>query len=99
VPAATLPMLLGVLAAATAMVAAPLSTLACRLADPFLAVLVAIADHASSLPAASLTVSGPARLGPTLIVAACTLLARRRVAALEQRSRGAGGQRRGVLRR
>jgi competence protein ComEC len=99
VPAATLPMLLGVVAAATAMVAAPLSTLACRLADPFLAVLVAIADHASGLPAASLTVSGPARLGPTLVVAACTLLGRRRVAALEQRSRGAGGQRRGVLRR
>jgi competence protein ComEC len=99
VPVATLPMLLGVVAAATAMVAAPLSTLACRLADPFLAVLVAIADHASGLPAASLTVSGPARLVPAMVVAVCTLLARRRVAALEQRSHGAGGQRRGVLRR
>ena len=83
-PLATAPMLLGVVAAASATVAPPLATLACRLADPFLAALVAVADRAAALPAASLTLSGPARLLPAVAVAACTVLARRRAAALDR---------------
>jgi competence protein ComEC len=86
VPVATAPMLLGVVAAAAAVIGplGAIATLACRLADPFLAALVAIAEHTSSLPAASLSLSGPARLLPVLVVLACTLLARRRALALER---------------
>src|SRR6266704_564083 len=70
VPLATAPMLLGVVAAAASVLGplAAVATLACRLADPFLAALVAIAEHTSTLPTAS--------------VIACTVLARRRAAAL-----------------
>jgi competence protein ComEC len=85
VPLATAPMLLGVVAAAS--VIGPLgavATLACRLADPFLAALVAVAERTSTLPAASLSLAGPARLLPALAVLACALLARRRAAALQQ---------------
>jgi competence protein ComEC len=84
VPLAAIPMLLGVVAAAAATVAPPLATLACRLADPFLRLLVAIADRAAALPGASLSLSGPARLVPALTVLACTALAVRRVAALDR---------------
>jgi Competence protein len=86
VPLAAAPMLLGVVAAAASAVG-PLATiaiLACRLADPFLAALVAIAEHAGSLPAASLSLSGPPRLLPGVAVLAGTILARRRAAALER---------------
>ncbi len=95
VPLATAPMLLGVVAAAASVIAplAAVATLACRLADPFLAALVAIAEHADSLPAASLSLSGPTRLLPAAAVLACTVLARRRAAALI-REREAEGHRR-----
>jgi competence protein ComEC len=86
VPLATAPMLLGVVAAAASVVQ-PLATiaiLACRLADPFLAALVAIAEHASSLPAASLPLSGPTRLLPAVAVLVAIVLARRRAAALDR---------------
>jgi len=79
-------MLLGVVAAAASVVQ-PLATvaiLACRLADPFLAALLAIAEHASSLPAASLSLSGPTRLLPAVAVLAGIVLARRRAAALDR---------------
>jgi competence protein ComEC len=84
VPLAVAPMLLGVIAAAASAVP-PLATIAiltCRLADPFLAALVAVAEYAGNLPAASLSLSGPARLLPAIAVLAATILARRRVAAL-----------------
>jgi len=84
VPLAAVPMLLGVVAAGAAVVAPPVATLACRLADPFLSVLVALADRAAALPGASLALSGPARLVPALTVLACTALAMRRAAALER---------------
>ena len=86
VPLATAPMLLGVVAAAASVLGplAAVAILACRLADPFLAALVAIAEHTSTLPTASLSLSGPTRLVPTAAVIACTVLARRRAAALEQ---------------
>jgi len=79
-------MLLGVVAAAASVLGplAAVAILACRLADPFLAALVAIAEHTSTLPTASLSLSGPTRLVPTAAVIACTVLARRRAAALEQ---------------
>jgi hypothetical protein len=57
---------------------------ACRLADPFLAALIAIAQHAGSLPAASLSLAGPARLLPVIAVLAAAILARRRAVALER---------------
>jgi competence protein ComEC len=84
VPLATAPMLLGVVAAAASVVGplGALATLACRAADPFLAALVAIAEHASTLPAATLSLSGLTRLLPAFVVLACTLLARRRATAL-----------------
>ena len=48
-------MLLGVVAALTAPVAPWVATLACRLADPFLAGLVAVARWAASLPGGTVT--------------------------------------------
>jgi competence protein ComEC len=86
VPLAAAPMLLGVVAAAASAIAplGALATLSCRLADPFLAALVAVAERTSSLPAASLSLSGPTRLLPALAVLACSLLARRRAAALDR---------------
>ena len=86
VPLAAAPMLLGVVAAAASAVP-PLATVAivaCRLADPFLAALIAIAQHAGSLPAASLSLPGPARLLPVIAVLAAAILARRRAVALER---------------
>jgi competence protein ComEC len=61
-------MLLGVVAAATAPVAPWAATLACRLADPFLAALVAVARWAAGLPGGTVTLSGPARAVPALVV-------------------------------
>jgi competence protein ComEC len=84
VPLATAPMLLGVVAAASSVLGplAGIAALACRMADPFLAALVAVAQHAANLPAASLSLSGPTRLLPAVAVLACTVLARRRAATL-----------------
>ena len=62
------PMLLGVVAAATTPVAPWAAALACRLADPFLIALVAIARWAAGLPGGSITLSGPARAVPAAIV-------------------------------
>jgi competence protein ComEC len=74
-PLAGGPMLLGVVAAATAPVAPWAAALACRLADPFLAALVAVARWAAGLPGGTVTLSGPARALPALALAA---VARRR---------------------
>jgi len=67
-PLAGGPMLLGVVAAATAPVAPWAATLACRLADPFLAALIAVARWAAGLPGGSITLTGPARAGPAVVV-------------------------------
>ena len=67
-PLAGGPMLLGVVAAATAPVAPWAATLACRLADPFLAALIAVASWAAGLPGGSITLTGPARAGPAVVV-------------------------------
>jgi competence protein ComEC len=67
-PLAGGPMLLGVVAAAAAPVAPWAATLACRLADPFLLALVAVARWAAGLPGGSITLSGPARAGPAVVV-------------------------------
>jgi hypothetical protein len=77
-------MLLGVVAAAASAVPplGAIAILACRLADPFLAALIAVAEHASALPAASVELSGPLRLLPSVLVLVGVVLARRRVAAL-----------------
>jgi competence protein ComEC len=76
VPIATVPMLLGVVAAAAAPVPAlgALAFLACRLADPFLAALIAVAERTSGLPAASVALTGPVRLLPGAVVLAAVLL-------------------------
>ena len=68
-PLAGGPMLLGVIAAATAPVAPWAATLACRLADPFLLALIAVARWAASLPGGSVTLTGPARAVPAVLVA------------------------------
>jgi Competence protein len=60
-PLAGGPMLLGVVAAATAPVAPWAANLACRLADPFLLALVAVARWAADLPGGSVVLAGPAR--------------------------------------
>jgi competence protein ComEC len=67
-PLAGGPMLLGVVAATTAPVAPWAATLACRLAEPFLAALIAVARWAAGLPGGSITLSGPARAGPAVVV-------------------------------
>ena len=67
-PLAGGPMLLGVVAAATAPVTPWAATLACRLADPFLAALIAVARWAAGLPGGSITLTGPARAGPAVVV-------------------------------
>jgi hypothetical protein len=74
-------MLLGVVAAAASALPplGAVAVLACRLADPFLAALIAIAERASSLPAASVALSGPVRLLPGIAVLAGVVLARRSV--------------------
>jgi hypothetical protein len=63
------PMLLGVAAAVTAPAAPWLSGLACRLADPFLVGLVAVARWAARLPGAELTLRGPLRAAPAAALA------------------------------
>ena len=68
-PLAAGPMLLGVAAAVTAPAAPWLSTIACRLADPFLVGLVAVARWAAGLPGASLTLGGPLRAAPAAALA------------------------------
>jgi ComEC/Rec2-related protein len=73
-PLAGGPMLLGVVAAATAPVAPGVATLACRLADPFLLALIAVARWAAGLPGGSVTLSGPSRAVPA-VIAALVLLA------------------------
>jgi competence protein ComEC len=74
-PLAGGPMLLGVIAAAAAPIAPWAATLACRLADPFLAALVAVARWAAGLPGATVTLSGPARAVPALVVLVLVLAA------------------------
>ena len=80
VPLAGGPMLLGVVAAATAPVAPWAANLACRLADPFLLALIAVARWAADLPGGTVTLAGPARVAPVVVVVALGLLtaARRR---------------------
>jgi hypothetical protein len=73
-------MLLGVAAAVTAPAVPWLSAVACRLADPFLVGLVAVARWAAALPGASLTLNGPLRAAPAaaLAVVLAVAAARRR---------------------
>jgi competence protein ComEC len=79
-PLAGGPMLLGVIAAATAPIAPWAATLACRLADPFLLALIAVARWAAGLPGGSVTLTGPARAVPAVLVllVVLTVMARRR---------------------
>jgi competence protein ComEC len=77
-PLAAGPMLLGVAGAVTAPAAPWVSTLACRLADPFLVGLVGIARWAAGLPGASLTLSGPLRVAPAAALAVVLAAAARR---------------------
>jgi len=77
-PLAGGPMLLGVVAAATAPVAPWVATLACRLADPFLVALIAIARWAAGLPGGSVTLPGPVRAGPAVAVLLALLVVARR---------------------
>jgi competence protein ComEC len=77
-PLAGGPMLLGVVAAATAPVAPRAATLACRLADPFLVGLVAVARWAAGLPGGTVTLSGPARAAPAVVVVLALAAASRR---------------------
>ncbi|HKQ00963.1 MAG TPA: ComEC/Rec2 family competence protein [Actinomycetes bacterium] len=67
-PLAGGPMLLGVVAAATAPVAPWAANLACRLADPFLFALIAVARWAAGLPGGSVALTGPARAAPVAVV-------------------------------
>ena len=67
-PLAGGPMLLGVVAAATAPVVPWAATLACRLADPFLLALIAVARWAAGLPGGSVALAGPARAAPVGVV-------------------------------
>ena len=62
------PMLLGVVAAATAPVAPWVAGVACHLADPFLLALIAVARWAARPPGGSITLAGPARALPVAIV-------------------------------
>jgi competence protein ComEC len=77
-PLAGGPMLLGVVAAATAPLAPWAATLACRLADPFLVALIAVARWAAGLPGGSVTLSGRARAGPAVAVLLVLLVVARR---------------------
>jgi competence protein ComEC len=79
-PLAGGPMLLGVVAAATAPVVPWAATLACRLADPFLLALILVARWAAGLPGGSITLSGPARAVPAAVAVVVVLAsaARRR---------------------
>jgi competence protein ComEC len=77
-PLAGGPMLLGVVAAATAPVAPWVATLACRLADPFLVALIGVARWAAGLPGGSVTLPGPARAGAAAAVLLALLVVARR---------------------
>ncbi len=77
-PLAGGPMLLGVVAAATAPVAPWVANLACRLADPFLIALIAVARWAAGLPGGSVTLAGPARAVPAAVVGLGLLAVARR---------------------
>ncbi len=85
-PLATGPMLLGVLAALAAPVATPLAALACHLAEPFLAALIAVARWAAGLPGAATTLTGPARAAPALAAVALIALAAFRARTLDHRA-------------
>jgi competence protein ComEC len=74
-PLAGGPMLLGVVAAATAPVAPWAANLACRLADPFLLALITVARWAAGLPGGSVALGGPARAAPVAAVVLLGLLA------------------------
>ncbi|HYY78322.1 MAG TPA: ComEC/Rec2 family competence protein [Actinomycetes bacterium] len=89
-PLAGPPMLLGAVAAAAEPVAPPLAALACRLAQPFLAGLIAVARWAAELPGASTTLTGPTRAVPTLLAVALTLAVRRRARRVAPRPAGRG---------
>ena len=79
-PLAGGPMLLGVIAAATAPIAPWAANLACRLADPFLLALIAVARWAAGLPGGSVALAGPARAAPVGVVLLGLLaVARRRL--------------------
>ena len=78
-PLAGGPMLLGVVAAATAPVAPWAATLACRLADPFLLALIAVARWAAGLPGGSVALAGPARAAPVGVVLLGLLAVARRL--------------------
>lgn len=82
------PMLLGMVAAVAAPLAPTVSTLACRLADPFLVGLIAVARWAAGLPGASLTLGGPLRAVPAAAALAVVLAA----AALRSPAGGAPGR-------
>ena len=86
-PIAAPPMVLGLLAALLAPVAPWPARLACRLAEPFLAALLALAHHAAALPLAAPALDGPARALPA--AAALALLAAGRA----RRRRPARGRR------
>ena len=81
IPLAGGPMLLGVVTAAAAPVAPWAATVACRLADPFLLALIAVARWAAALPGGSINLTGPARAVPAVIVVLVML-----AAALRRRS-------------
>jgi competence protein ComEC len=72
-PLAGGPMLLGVVAAATAPVAPGVAALACQLADPVLVALIAVARWAAGLPGGSVTLSGPSRAVPAAVAAVVVL--------------------------
>jgi KUP system potassium uptake protein len=82
----------GEAAAATAPVAPWVATLACRLADPFLLALVAVARWAAGLPGGVVTLDGRARVGPAVVVLLLVLAvaARRRWPSLVSSRQPAG---------
>ena len=90
IPLAGGPMLLGVVTAAAAPVAPWAATVACRLADPFLAALIAVARWAAALPGGSINLTGPARAVPAGIVVLVMMAAalRRRSPYLSSPTRG-----------
>jgi hypothetical protein len=66
----------GVLVLGALLASGAAAALACRLADPLLIALVAIARRAAGLPGGSITLSGPARAVPAAIVALVLAAAR-----------------------
>ncbi|HKF00607.1 MAG TPA: ComEC/Rec2 family competence protein [Actinomycetes bacterium] len=84
-PVAAAPMLLGVVAAVAAPFAPPVSALACRLADPFLAALLAVAGWARSA-AGTWILPGPARALPTLVAVAVVVAGRSAARRRERRT-------------